>query len=161
MQIAIETAEAITYLHSEANPPIYHRDVKSSNILLNNMYGVKVSDFGIPKLIPLDATHVSTIAQGTPGYWDPEYFLSYQLIDKSDVYSFGVILLELITSQPLVDLNNDKMKTSLYTIRNLVICNQSLCNRHATNCRLQLSWSCLQLQIWYGIIFGPYGCVCN
>jgi serine/threonine protein kinase len=113
MQIAIEISEAITYLHSEANPPIYHRDVKSSNILLNNMYGVKVSDFGISKLIPLDATHVSTIAQGTPGYWDPEYFLSYQLTDKSDVYSFGVILLELITSQPPVDLNRDKMETSL------------------------------------------------
>ncbi|CAM6016987.1 unnamed protein product [Sphagnum balticum] len=113
IQIAIETAEAITYLHSEANPPIYHRDVKSSNILLNNMYGVKVSDFGISKLIPLDATHVSTIAQGTPGYWDPEYFLSYQLTDKSDVYSFGVILLELITSQPPVDLNRDKMEMSL------------------------------------------------
>ncbi|CAK9262943.1 unnamed protein product, partial [Sphagnum jensenii] len=113
MQIAIETAEAITYLHSEANPPIYHRDVKSSNILLNNMYSVKVSDFGISKLIPLDATHVSTIAQGTPGYWDPEYFLSYQLTDKSDVYSFGVVLLELITSQPPVDLNRDKMETSL------------------------------------------------
>jgi serine/threonine protein kinase len=113
MQIAIETAEALTYLHSEANPPIYHRDVKSSNILLNNTYGVKVSDFGISKLIPLDATHVSTIAQGTPGYWDPEYFLSYQLTDKSDVYSFGVILLELITSQPPVDLNRDKMEMSL------------------------------------------------
>jgi serine/threonine protein kinase len=113
MQIAIETAEALTYLHSEANPPIYHRDVKSSNILLTNMYGVKVSDFGISKLIPLDATHVSTIAQGTPGYWDPEYFLSYQLIDKSDVYSFGVVLLELITSQPPVDLNRDKMEMSL------------------------------------------------
>ncbi len=113
MQIAIETAEAITYLHWEANPPIYHRDVKSANILLNNKYGVKVSDFGISKLIPLDATHVSTIAQGTPGYWDPEYFLSYQLTDKSDVYSFGVILLELITSQPPVDLNRDKMEMSL------------------------------------------------
>jgi hypothetical protein len=50
---------------------------------------------------------------------------------------------------------------STFTTRNLVICNQSLCNWHATNCRLQLSWSYLQLQIWYCIIFGPYGCVCN
>jgi serine/threonine protein kinase len=113
MQIAIEIAEAITYLHSEANLPIYHRDVKLANILLNNKYGVKVSDFGISKLIPLDATHVSTIAQGTPGYWDPEYFLSYQLIHKSDVHSFGVILLELITSQPPVDFNRDQMEMSL------------------------------------------------
>jgi len=48
-----------------------------------------------------------------------------------------------------------------FTTRNLVICNQSLCNWHATNCHLQLSWSCLQLQIWYCIFFGPYGCVCN
>ncbi len=113
MQIAIETAEAITYLHSEANPPIYHRDVKSTNILLDNNYGVKVSDFGISKLIPLGATHVSTVAQGTPGYWDPEYFLSYQLTSKSDVYSFGVILLELITSQPPVNLNRDQNEMSL------------------------------------------------
>ncbi|CAK9232279.1 unnamed protein product [Sphagnum troendelagicum] len=108
MQIAIVAAEAITYLHSEANPPIYHRDVKSTNILLDNNYGVKVSDFGISKLIPLGATHVSTVAQGTPGYWDPEYFLSYQLTSKSDVYSFGVILLELITSQPPVNFNRDQ-----------------------------------------------------
>jgi serine/threonine protein kinase len=113
MQIAIETAEAITYLHSEANPPIYHRDVKSTNILLDNKYGVKVSDFGISKLIPLDATHVSKIAQGTPGYWDPEYFISYQLTNKSDVYSFGIILLELITSQPPMDFTRDEKEMSL------------------------------------------------
>ncbi len=116
MQIAIETAEAITYLHSEANPPIYHRDVKSANILLDNNYGVKVSDFGISKLIPLGATHVSTVAQGTPGYWDPEYFLSYQLTDKSDVYSFGVILLELITSQPPMNFNRDQTEVSLVSM---------------------------------------------
>ncbi|CAK9855267.1 unnamed protein product [Sphagnum jensenii] len=116
MQIAIETAEAITYLHSEANPPIYHRDVKSANILLDNKYGVKVSDFGISKLIPLDATHVSTAAQGTLGYWDPEYFVSYQLTDKSDVYSFGIILLELITSQPPVDFTRDQKEMSLVTM---------------------------------------------
>jgi len=113
MQIAIEIAEAISYLHSEANPPIYHRDVKSTNILLDSNYGVKVSDFGISKLIPLGATHVSTAAQGTPGYWDPEYFLSYQLTDKSDVYSFGVILLELITSQPPMNFNHDQSEMSL------------------------------------------------
>ncbi|CAM6029778.1 unnamed protein product [Sphagnum balticum] len=113
MQIAIETVEAITYLHSEANPPIYHRDVKSANILLDNTYGVKVSNFGISKLIPLDATHVSTAAQGTPGYWDPEYFISYQLTDKSDVYSFGIILLELITSQPPLDFTRDQKEMSL------------------------------------------------
>jgi serine/threonine protein kinase len=113
MQIAIKTVKAIIYLHLEANPPIYHRDVKSSNILLNNTYAVKVSNFGISKLIPLNATHVSTIAQGTPSYWDPKYFLSYQLTNKSDVYNFGVVLLELIASRPPVDLNRDKMEMNL------------------------------------------------
>ncbi|CAM6051331.1 unnamed protein product [Sphagnum compactum] len=70
-------------------------------------------NFGISKLIPLDATHVSTAARGTPGYWDPEYFISYQLTDKSDVYSFGIILLELITSQPPVDFTRDQKEMSL------------------------------------------------
>jgi serine/threonine protein kinase len=68
MQIAIEIAEAITYLHSKTNPPIYHKDVKSANILLNNNYGVKISDFRISKLISLDATHVSIITRRTLGY---------------------------------------------------------------------------------------------
>ncbi|XP_059429387.1 probable LRR receptor-like serine/threonine-protein kinase At1g06840 isoform X2 [Corylus avellana] len=105
--ISLGSAKGILYLHTEANPPIFHRDIKASNILLDSNYTAKVADFGLSRLAPVPIegvvpAHVSTVVKGTPGYLDPEYFLTHQLTDKSDVYSLGVVFLELLTGmQPI------------------------------------------------------------
>ncbi|KAL5227176.1 hypothetical protein ABZP36_015441 [Zizania latifolia] len=103
VKIAAGAARGIAYLHEDCHPWIIHRDIKSSNILLDNNFEAQVSDFGLARLAADSNTHVTTRVMGTFGYLAPEYALSGKLTAKSDVYSFGVVLLELITGRKPVD----------------------------------------------------------
>ncbi|XP_051118129.1 probable serine/threonine-protein kinase PBL22 [Andrographis paniculata] len=104
LKIAVGAARGLEYLHCQTSPPVIYRDLKSSNILLDEDFNVKLSDFGLAKLGPVgDKTHVSTRVVGTYGYCAPEYAMSGKLTLKSDIYSFGVVLLELITGRKAID----------------------------------------------------------
>ncbi|KAK8685837.1 hypothetical protein V6N13_124871 [Hibiscus sabdariffa] len=117
LTIAAETAKAISYLHS-VNPPIFHRDIKSSNILLDYNYRSKVADFGLSRLGMTESSHISTAPQGTPGYLDPQYHQYFHLSDKSDVYSFGVVLVEIITALKVVDFSRAHSEVNLAALAN-------------------------------------------
>uniref|UniRef100_A0A1J3JHZ3 non-specific serine/threonine protein kinase n=1 Tax=Noccaea caerulescens TaxID=107243 RepID=A0A1J3JHZ3_NOCCA len=101
-RIALGMARGLAYLHYGAQPSIIHRDIKASNILLDERFEAKVADFGLAKFNPEGMTHMSTRVAGTMGYVAPEYALYGQLTEKSDVYSFGVVLLELLSRRKAI-----------------------------------------------------------
>ncbi|GMJ09909.1 avrPphB susceptible 1 [Hibiscus trionum] len=116
MKIAAGAAKGLEYLHDKANPPVIYRDFKSSNILLDEGFKPKLSDFGLAKLGPVgDKSHVSTRVMGTYGYCAPEYAMTGQLTVKSDVYSFGVVFLELITGRKAIDSTRPHGEQNLVT----------------------------------------------
>ncbi|KAF8031042.1 hypothetical protein BT93_D0276 [Corymbia citriodora subsp. variegata] len=103
IQIAIDAAQGLEYLHNGCKPPIVHRDLKTPNILLNENMQAKIADFGLSKAFVTEHdSHISTRPAGTPGYLDPEFHTTGNLSKKSDVYSFGIVLLELITGHPAI-----------------------------------------------------------
>lgn len=122
IKIAVSAARGLEYLHCRANPPVIYRDLKSANILLDNDFNPKLSDFGLAKLGPVgDNTHVSTRVMGTYGYCAPEYAMSGKLTLKSDIYSFGVVLLEIITGRKAIDMTRKPGEQNLVVwVSNLI-----------------------------------------
>ncbi|KAL3701330.1 hypothetical protein R1sor_019352 [Riccia sorocarpa] len=106
-RIAIGMAKGLAYLHHDALPAIFHRDIKASNILLDDNFNARLADFGLAKFTPQGVSHVTTKVAGTFGYVAPEYALYGQLTEKSDVYSFGMVLLELVTGRKALSSSSD------------------------------------------------------
>ncbi|RWR96148.1 putative receptor-like protein kinase [Cinnamomum micranthum f. kanehirae] len=103
MKVILGTAKALAYLHEAIEPKVVHRDIKSSNILIDTEFNSKVSDFGLAKLLGSEKSHITTRVMGTFGYVAPEYANTGLLNEKSDVYSFGVLMLEAVTGRDPVD----------------------------------------------------------
>ncbi|CAN6442419.1 unnamed protein product [Victoria cruziana] len=121
LQMALSVATGLDYLHSGCYPPIIHRDVKTTNILLNGKMEAKVADFGLSKSAHKDdVTTLPTVVAGTPGYIDPEYYTTNVVTKKSDVYSFGVVLFELMTGHPpLFNVSNERIHIAKWATERL------------------------------------------
>ncbi|MED6170975.1 hypothetical protein PIB30_036333 [Stylosanthes scabra] len=113
--IILDVAKGLAYLHYEIKPPIYHRDIKATNILLDSKMKAKVADFGLAKQGSEGQSHLTTRVAGTYGYLAPEYALYGQLTEKSDVYSFGIVILEIMSGRKVLDTTNSNSNVVLIT----------------------------------------------
>ncbi|MCH93780.1 putative serine/threonine-protein kinase, partial [Trifolium medium] len=113
MNVILGTARGLAYLHEGLEPKVVHRDVKSSNILLDRQWNSKVSDFGLAKLLNSENSYVTTRVMGTFGYVAPEYACTGMLTEKSDVYSFGILIMEIITGRSPVDYGRPQGEVNL------------------------------------------------
>ncbi|KAL1211215.1 putative leucine-rich repeat receptor-like protein kinase [Cardamine amara subsp. amara] len=110
LKIAVDAALGLEYLHTGCKPPMVHRDIKTTNILLDRNFQAKLADFGLSRSFSDgNETYVSTVVAGTPGYLDPEYYKTNWLTEKSDIYSFGIVLLEIITNRPIIQQSREKL----------------------------------------------------
>uniref|UniRef100_A0ACD5VIY2 Uncharacterized protein n=1 Tax=Avena sativa TaxID=4498 RepID=A0ACD5VIY2_AVESA len=124
MKVVIGTAKALAYLHEAIEPKVVHRDIKSSNILIDDEFNGKVSDFGLAKMLGSDKSHITTRVMGTFGYVAPEYANTGMLNEKSDVYSFGVLLLETVTGRDPVDYSRSANEVNLVEWLKMMIANR-------------------------------------
>ncbi|KAL4342826.1 hypothetical protein AHAS_Ahas11G0017200 [Arachis hypogaea] len=113
MKVILGTAKALAYLHEAIEPKVVHRDIKSSNILIDSEFNAKVSDFGLAKLLDSGESHITTRVMGTFGYVAPEYANTGMLNERSDIYSFGVVLLEVVTGRDPVDYSRSANEVNL------------------------------------------------
>ncbi|GMP26617.1 hypothetical protein CsSME_00002992 [Camellia sinensis var. sinensis] len=147
LNICIGVARGLDYLHTSTQQGVIHRDMKTSNILLDNAWVAKISDFGLCKMgITSDfGTHVSTDIKGTFGYLDPEYFMTRRLTKKSDVYAYGVVLLEVLCGRPAVDMRLEEEQCSLALWAQHCIKKKKLGQIIDPSMRDQISPDCLKL----------------
>jgi serine/threonine protein kinase len=144
LKIALGAAQGLAYLHHDCSPRIIHRDVKSSNILLDADFEPHLTDFGIAKSLCPTKTHTSTYIMGTIGYIDPEYARTSRLTEKSDVYSYGIVLLELLTGRKAVD-NESNLHhlVSFSTLLEQLYCTVVRVHAHTHNICLTWSFVCV------------------